>query len=223
MDGPRLDLSAARRRMAREQVANSATHGLGLALSVAGLVVLVVLTSLHGDAWHVVSCVVYGSTLVLCYSASTFYHAFHSTRARRVLKTLDHASIYLLIGGTYTPFLLVTLRGGWSRSLFGVIWGLALLGILFKMFWVNRFQGLSLSVYLLMGWLVVIAARPILSSMPLPGIILLMAGGLAYSAGVIFFLWERVPYGHALWHLFVLAGSVLHFFSVLVTTVLPRA
>ncbi len=214
-----VDLSGARRRLFREQVANSITHGIGLALSVAGLVVLVVLTSLRGDAWHVVSCTIYGASLVLCYSASTFYHAFHSTRARRVLRVIDHSSIYLLIAGTYTPFMLVTLRGGWGWSLFGVIWGLALLGILFKIFWVNRFQGASLFVYLLMGWLVVIAARPIFAAMPASGIALMVAGGLAYSAGVVFFVWERVPYGHALWHLFVLAGSVLHFFSVLVTTV----
>ncbi len=206
-----------------EEVANALTHGLGLALSVAGLAILVVVASLHGDPWQVVSCSIYGTTLVLLYGASTLYHSARSPRLKHVLRVVDHSSIYLLIAGTYTPFMLVTLRGGWGWSLFGVVWGLAVAGIVFKAFFVGRWDGLSTLVYLLMGWLAVIAAKPILAAMTPAGIVLLTAGGLAYSLGVIFYQWEKVPYSHAIWHLFVLAGSVCHFFSVLVSAVPAKA
>ncbi len=201
--------------MRREELINSITHGAGLALSIAGLAVLVTLAALKGTAWHIVSCSVYGATLVLLYTASTLYHSVRSPRLKRFFRILDHASIYLLIAGTYTPFMLVNLRGGWGWTLFGLVWGLAAVGILFKIFFVDRFAIASTVVYLLMGWLVVIAIKPLLMLVPGGGILWLLAGGLAYTLGVVFFAWEKMPYNHAVWHVFVLTGSVCHYFAVL--------
>lgn len=201
--------------MRKEELANSVTHGIGLALSVAGFVVLVVLAILRGGAWHIVSCSVYGSTLVCLYAASTLYHSVRSRRVKRVLKVLDHSAIYLLIAGTYTPFSLVILRGGWGWTLFGLVWGLSVLGILFKVWFVDRFQIASATVYLAMGWLVVIALKPLLALVPSHGLLWLLAGGVLYTAGVGFFAWRKLPYSHAIWHVFVLAGSACHYFAVL--------
>jgi hemolysin III len=186
-----------------------------LALSVAGLAVLVTLAALKGTAWHIVGCSVYGATLVLLYTASTLYHSVRSPRLKRFFRIIDHASIYLLIAGTYTPFTLVNLRGGWGWTLFGLVWGLAALGILFKVFFVGRFSIASTAVYLLMGWLVVIAIKPLLTLVPSGGILWLLVGGLAYTAGVVFFAWGKLPYNHAVWHVFVLTGSICHYFAVL--------
>jgi len=199
----------------KEELINSITHGAGLALSVAGLVVLVTLAALKGTVWHIVSCSVYGTTLVLLYSASTLYHSMRSPRLKRFFRIIDHVSIYLLIAGTYTPFTLVNLRGGWGWTLFGLVWGLAALGILFKIFFVGRFPTASTAVYLLMGWLAVIAIKPLLTLVPSGGLLWLLAGGLAYSAGVVFYAWEKMPYNHAVWHVFVLTGSICHYFAVL--------
>ena len=198
-----------------EEVAHVITHGVGLLLSVAALVVLVVSASLRGDAWHIVSAIIYGTTLVLLYAASTCYHASWSPRAKAFFQTLDHAAIYLLIAGTYTPFTLVNLRGGWGWSLFGVVWGLALFGVLLEAVAARRVRMLSLILYLGLGWLVAIAVKPLLASVAAGGVILLVLGGLAYSGGVVFFVWRRLPYHHAVWHVFVMAGSVFHFFAVL--------
>ena len=201
--------------MPKEETINALTHGLGALFSLPGLAVLVVLASLRGDAWHIVSFSIYGATLVLLFSSSTLYHGCRSERAKHICRVIDHASIYLLIAGTYTPFVLVTLRGGWGWSLFGVIWGLALAGIVFQVFFVGRFRVLQTLIYLLMGWLVVIAAKPLLARVPLPGLLWLLAGGLSYSGGVLFYLWKKLPYHHAVWHLFVLAGGVCHYFAIL--------
>ncbi len=198
-----------------EEFANSVTHGVGLGLSVAGLVALVILTALRGTVWHVVSCTIYGSTLVILYAASTLYHSIPSPRAKRVLRIIDHGAIYLLIAGTYTPFTLVNLRGGLGWTLFGVVWGLAVLGIAFKIFHVDRSPIASTLVYLSMGWLVVVAWKPVVTIIPLGGIALIAAGGIAYTVGVIFFAAKRIPYNHAIWHLFVLAGSIFHYAAVL--------
>ncbi len=198
-----------------EEIANAITHGLGLALSIAGLVILTVFASLRGGAWHVVSVSVYGATLVMLYAASTFYHALPQPRAKRIFRILDHSAIYLLIAGTYTPFTLVNLRGGWGWALFGTVWGLAVVGTLLEIFGQRRVKWLSLAFYLGMGWLVAIAARPLAQNMDPGGLLLIGLGGLAYCLGVLFYVWRRMPYHHAVWHLFVLAGSVLHYFSVL--------
>ena len=209
-------------RHSLEEIANAITHGIGLLLSIAGFVVLLVLAALRGTAWHIVACSIYGATLICLYTASTLYHAVISPRVKRALRIFDHSAIYLLIAGTYTPFLLVSLRGPWGWSLFGVIWGLALAGVLFKFWFVERFAILSTAVYIAMGWLVVIAAKPVITHLRLTAIIWLLAGGLAYTGGVIFFAAKRIPYSHAIWHLFVLAGSICHYFAVLSTVIPPR-
>jgi len=209
-------------RHSLEEIANAITHGIGLLLSIAGFVVLLVLAALRGTAWHIVACSIYGATLICLYTASTLYHAVISPRVKRALRIFDHSAIYLLIAGTYTPFLLVSLRGPWGWSLFGVIWGLALVGVLFKFWFVERFAILSTAVYIAMGWLVVIAAKPVITHLSLTAIIWLLAGGLAYTGGVIFFAAKRIPYSHAIWHLFVLAGSICHYFAVLSTVIPPR-
>ena len=198
-----------------EEIAHSISHGLGVVLSIAGLAVLVAYASINGDAWHVVSCSIYGATLILLYSASTLYHAIPHPAAKAVLRRLDHAAIYLLIAGTYTPFMLVNLRGPWGWSLFGIIWGVALLGVVLEFIKLRGIKRLSLALYLGLGWVVVVAINPMLEQVEPGGLLLLLIGGLCYSFGVIFYVWKRLAYHHAIWHLFVLAGSVFHFFSVL--------
>jgi hemolysin III len=201
--------------MPKEEIINALTHGLGALLSLAGLVVLVILASLRGDAWHIVSCSIYGATLVLMFAGSTLYHSFRSPRLKYVFRIIDHAAIFLLIAGTYTPFVLVTLRGGWGWSLFGVIWGLAVAGIVFQVFFIGRFRVLQTLIYLLMGWLVVVAAKPLFAHVPRPGLLWLLFGGLCYTVGALFYLWKKLPMHHAVWHLFVLGGSICHYFAIL--------
>ncbi len=198
----------------REELANRLTHGLGTALSVAGLVLLTVYSALHGDAWHVVSTVIFGVTLVLLYSASTIYHSLRSEKMRLLLQKFDHAAIFLLIAGTYTPFVLVPLRGPWGWSLFGVVWGLALVGVALKFWFAGRFRLVSTLIYVGMGWLVMIAIKPLIAALPSGGMKLLVAGGLCYTGGAAFYLWKRLPYHHAIWHLFVLGGSACHWAAV---------
>ena len=203
------------RRLDVEEIANSITHGVGLALSVLGLVVLVVLASLRGGALHIVACSVYGATLVAMYGASTLYHSSRRRRPRRVLRVVDHCAIYLLIAGTYTPFTLVMLRGGWGWTLFGIVWGLAVFGVVFKIFFTGKFAIASTLVYLLMGWMAVVAIRPMVEELPVAAIAWLVAGGLAYSVGTIFFAMHKVRFHHAIWHVFVLLGSVFHYVAVI--------
>lgn len=198
-----------------EEIANAIIHGIGALLSIAGLVILVVVASTKGNAWHIVSFSVFGTCLILLYTASTLYHCFQSARVKKVFRIMDHAAIYLLIAGTYTPFTLTLLRGSWGWSLFGVVWGLGVAGIVFKVFFVNKFNVLSTIIYLLMGWMIIIAAKPLIENVPANGLYCLVAGGAAYSLGTVFYLWEKLPYSHAVWHLFVLGGSICHFFAVL--------
>lgn len=198
-----------------EELANSLTHGVGLILAIGGLVWLVTVAAQRGDARHIVACSVYGATMVVLYTASTLYHAIPSPRAKRVLQVVDHTAIYLLIAGTYTPFTLVSLRGPWGWSLFGVVWGLAVTGIVLEIATARRWPAISIALYIAMGWVVVVATRPLVAALPPAGLGLLVAGGLAYTGGLVFYGWKRLPYGHAVWHLFVLAGTVLHFAAVL--------
>lgn len=204
-----------------EEIANAITHGIGAALSVAALVTLVFIAALWGNGWHLASAIVYGVTMFLLYIASTLYHAITYEKARRVFKVIDHAGIYLLIAGTYTPFTLVTIRdeGGWW--LFAVVWGLAALGIGLEAFWTYRPKWLSALVYLGMGWLAIFAIKPIAANLETAGLWLLIGGGLAYSLGTIFYVLKRVKFMHAIWHLWVLAGSLLHFLAVMLY-VFPR-
>ena len=194
-------------------------HGVGALLAIGGLVVLVTLAALRGDVWHVVSCSVYGASMVVLYTASTLYHSITLPRAKSVLQVFDHAAIFLLIAGTYTPFTLVSLRGPWGWSLFGIVWALAVAGIVLEIVFPRRLPALSLALYVAMGWVVVVAVKPLLAVLPTPGLVLLVLGGLAYTAGIGFYAWRRLPYGHAIWHLFVLAGTVLHFFAILLYVV----
>ncbi len=199
----------------REEIANAMTHGLGLILSISGLTAMVILATLRGDAWHIVSCSVYGTTLVMLYGASTCYHSFQAPRVKEILQIVDHSCIYLLIAGTYTPFTLTYLRGGWGWTLFGLVWGLAVIGLFYKIFFINRSQALSLILYLAMGWLILIAAKPAIELLPGPCLALMAIGGLFYTAGVYFYARDkRVRYYHMVWHLFVLAGSACHYFAI---------
>lgn len=198
-----------------EEIANSLTHGIGVLLALAALAVMVAYAALRGSAWHVVSCAVYGATLVMLFTASTLYHSLPWPRTKAILKVIDHSAIYLLIAGTYTPFLLVPLRGPWGWSLFGVIWGLALVGVVFKVFFAGRFKLFSTLVYVGMGWIVVVAIRPLCQSLPAGGLWWLVAGGVLYTAGTFFYLKRSIPFNHAIWHAFVLAGSLCHFLSVM--------
>ncbi len=197
-----------------EEIAHAVTHGLGLVLSVGTLVTLVILASARGDARHVIGCAVFGVTLVFLYASSTLYHGIRGQRAKRVLRRFDHASIYLLIAGTYTPFTLVILPGGWGWTLLALIWGLAALGIALEVAAPSSWRRASVPLYLAMGWLSVIALEPLARSVHPEGLMLLILGGLAYTLGVIFYAWDRVPFNHAVWHLFVLAGSACHVFCV---------
>lgn len=199
-----------------EEIANSLTHGVGAVLSVVGLVVLALAAGRYGTTRTVVGCVVFGSALVLLYASSTLYHSIgHGhARAKAVLRVLDHSAIFLLIAGTYTPFTLVSLWGPWGRTLFGVVWGLALAGITLRLVLRRRPTALFVGLYLAMGWCVVVAAKPLLAAVAPGGIALLAAGGLAYSVGVVFYVSKR-PYHHAIWHVFVLAGSAFHYAAVL--------
>jgi hemolysin III len=198
-----------------EELANSITHGVGLALSLAGFAVLIVLAVVYGDASHVAGCGVYGATLVFLYTASTLYHSFRKPRLKEALKVVDHCAIFLLIAGTYTPFTLVNLRGMWGWILFGLVWTLSLVGIFFKILCVDRFKVVSVLLYLVMGWICLIAAKPLVTLIPTGGILWLLAGGLFYTVGVVFFACNRIPFNHTIWHLFVMAGSVCHYFAVM--------
>ena len=206
-----------------EEIASSVTHGIGLLASIVVLPLLVIAAAREGDAWRVTSAAIFGASLIILYGASTMYHALPQSRAKRVFRVIDHAAIYLLIAGTYTPFLLGPLRGPWGWSLFGVIWALAVIGIVLKSTLGFRWARASTAVYLLMGWAGIVAAKPLLERVHAAGIVWLLAGGLAYTAGVVFFTWDqRLRYGHAIWHLFVAAGSVCHVVAVLAYTGTPR-
>lgn len=197
------------------ELLNTLTHGLGLAASIAVLSVMIVFAALNGSAVHVVGVSIFGAALVLCYLASTLYHAFSAPRVKAVLRVFDHSSIFVLIAGTYTPFCLVSLQGAWGWSIFGCIWGLAVLGIVLKAVFGLRWEVLSLGLYLLMGWLVVVALGPLMRVLPRPGLYWLMGGGLAYTLGTVFYAWERWRYAHAVWHLFVILGSACHVVAVM--------
>ena len=198
-----------------EEIANAITHGVGALLSIVALVLLVVAAALWGNTWHLASAIVYGLTMFLLYMASTLYHAITHEKARHVFKVIDHAGIYLLIAGTYTPFTLVTMRdsGGWW--LFAIVWVLAVAGIAAEAFWVYRPKWVSAVVYLAMGWLAIFAIKPLAANLEPGGVWLMVGGGLAYTLGTVFYVLKRVKYMHMVWHIWVLAGSALHFLAVM--------
>jgi hemolysin III len=199
---------------AREEIASSVIHGIGIVLSIAGLAVLAASAAPSGDARHIASVGVYGTTLILLYTASTLYHGVPVERAKPLLRQLDHAAIFLLIAGTYTPFTLITLAGPWGWSLFAIVWTIALLGVVLVVRRVEK-RGLVISLYVGLGWIGLVALGPLVRNLPPGGLWLVFGGGVCYTLGVPFYLSKRLPFNHALWHLFVLAGSILQFFAVL--------
>ncbi len=207
----------------REEIAHSVIHGVGMILAIVAMAVLIAHVSASGTARHIVSCSIYGASLIFLYAASTLYHTIQHPRAKSVLQVFDHSAIFLLIAGSYTPFTLVNLRGRWGWSLFGLIWGLAILGIALQFSLLRRFSFLRVVLYVVMGWAAVVAIKPLSASVPPAGLALLVAGGVTYTAGIGFYLWHRLPYHHAIWHGFVLAGSGLHFLAVFYSIIAPVA
>ena len=205
----------------REELAHGISHGIGAGLAIVGMVFLLIAAIRYGDSRHIISAMVYGSSLILLYLASTLYHLISHPGIKRIFQKIDHSMIYILIAGTYTPLTLVTLRGGWGWTLFGLVWTMALFGLVLEVVLPRRIGWLSIILYLGMGWLIVLAIKPLLVSLATGGLILLVVGGLFYSLGVIFYAWEKLTYNHAVWHLFVLAGSVMHFFAILVYVYAP--
>ncbi|MBT2117343.1 hemolysin III family protein [Dyella sp. LX-66] len=215
--------SAAPRYAFGDELASSVLHGIGILLSIAGLATLVAYAAVLGDARAVVASAVFGSTLILCYTASTLYHAIPGELPKRVLRTLDHIAIFLLIAGTYTPFTLIALPGAWGWSLFGAIWALAIAGSALELGLLKRSRKLAVLLYVAMGWVGMIAFKPLSAHLETGGMVLLIAGGVAYTAGVPFYLARRMPYHHTVWHFFVLAGSVLHYLAVLLYVIPDQA
>jgi hemolysin III len=197
-----------------EEIANTITHGIGAVLSVAGLVVMVLLATVSSNPWSVAAVAVFGSMLILLYLISALYHGAAHGKAKRVLKILDHVTIFLLIAGTYTPIALLAWSSGPDWLLLATIWSLALFGIVVKIVWAGRFKGLRIALYVAMGWLVIAWGGPLIASMGWGGTGLLLAGGIAYTGGIAFYAWDSLPFNHAIWHLFVLAGSAAHFLAI---------
>lgn len=198
-----------------EEIANAVTHGIGTLLAISALVLLIVFSARYGNAWSVVSYAIYGTCLVLLYLFSTLYHSIPNKKAKTVLRIFDHASIYILIAGTYTPFALTILRnhGGWI--IFGVVWGAAIIGITIKVFFTGKFEVISTIMYVVMGWLIVFYLRTIIRYLPTTGLVLLVVGGIVYTLGSVLFLFDKISYNHAIWHLFVIGGSTCHFLCIL--------
>ncbi|MBA3722001.1 MAG: hemolysin III family protein [Parachlamydiaceae bacterium] len=201
-----------------DEWANSLTHGIGFVLSLVGFMFLLQSPMMEGNHWKLFSFTIYGFSLVLLYGASTFYHACKNRQLKHALRLLDHCAIYILIAGSYTPFTLVSMQGFWGWTLFALVWMIAIVGIIFKCFYIGRFVRLSTCLYLAMGWLIVIAIEPLMNSLSFEGLCWIAAGGLFYTSGIIFFLLDAKRFFHAIWHLFVLGGSVCHFFAVLLHT-----
>ncbi|MBC2717030.1 MAG: hemolysin III family protein [Desulfobacteraceae bacterium] len=211
----RLHSAVIHRYTLGEEIANSITHGIGAALSIAALVLLVVFASQHRDAWRIVSFSIYGVSLITLYLSSTLYHAFTNEKAKHFFRLMDHSCIFLLIAGTYTPPTLIAMRGSWGWTLFTLIWAMAVGGLIFETINIGKYKFISVAIYMAMGWLAIVAIKPMLEALP-PGMFQwFLIGGLFYTAGIIFYAWKRIPYNHAIWHLFVLGGSITHFFGIL--------
>jgi hemolysin III len=210
--------SVARSFTVGEILANSITHAVGVGLSIAGLVILIIRAANHGDAWHMTSFIIFGISLILLYLASMIYHSTPNFSWNAILQRLDHAAIFFLIAGTYTPFLLTKLRGPWGWSIFGIVWGLALLGLILKLGFTQRFVKPSVWLYVAMSWFAIILFNQMMQQIGSQSLALLLIGGVFYTSGILFYRWRKLPYSHAIWHLFVMGGSIFHFFSVLQLT-----
>ncbi|KGP71449.1 PAQR family membrane homeostasis protein TrhA [Pontibacillus yanchengensis] len=200
----------------KEEVANAITHGIGVLLSIAALVILVVNASMNGGLWDIISVSIYGASMIFLYLSSTLVHAMPPGKWKDRFEVFDHAAIYLFIAGTYTPILLLLLGGTLGWTLFGVVWGIAIGGVFFKMFFVKRFVVLSTVFYLLMGWIIVFAWNPLVAKFAFGGLVLLIIGGVLYSLGTIFYVWRSFTFHHAVWHIFVMAGTIVHFFAIFI-------
>jgi hemolysin III len=203
-----------KRQSYAEEIANATTHGIGLVLSVVGWIVLVVFSGMAGDGWDLAAAAVFGGSLVFLYSTSTLYHSVRSPETKQYLRILDHVAIFLLIAGTYTPFTVVLMREGWGWTLLALIWGLAIAGLLFKLVSKHRFHPAATSLYLAMGWMGILLVDPMRAALPFGALLLVAAGGIAYTVGVIFYGWHSLRYSHAIWHVFVLVGSICHFIAI---------
>ena len=212
-------LSSAQTEPARytlsEEIASSLTHGIGIILAIVGLVLLIVFATLRGEPPHIASATIFGASLVLMYTASTLYHGIQSPVAKPIFRVIDHCSIFVLIAGSYTPFTLISLHGSLGWTMFAIIWVVAFLGIIYKVYLSHKWKRGSLVFYLAMSWALLLAIKPLIASVQTGGLVLLFLGGLFYTGGTVFYLWRRLPYHHAIWHMFVLAGSICHYFSVL--------
>ena len=198
-----------------EEIANSITHGLGLCLSIVGTIFLLVYSVNNGDPWRIVGYIIYGASLTILYLFSTIYHSLKHSRAKAIFRRLDHSAIYLLIAGTYTPVILIAMKATWVLYLLPVIWTMAIFGIYIKVFYIHRYERLGLAFYIFMGWFALIAVKPLFNSIPFESFIWIIVGGLSYTSGIIFYTWNRLPYHHTIWHIFVLAGSVSHYIGIL--------
>ncbi len=198
-----------------EELISAISHGIGTLLSITGLVIAIIVSALHGNAYCVVSSCIFGTSLIMLYSMSTLYHSITNEKAKKVFRVLDHCSIFLLIAGTYTPFTLVSLNGQIGWTLFGVIWALAIFSTIFNSISLEKFKKINIACCLIMGWIIVFAIKPLLAVVPVNGIILLVAGGVTYSVGAILYAMKKYKYMHSIWHLFVLAASILHYFAIL--------
>jgi hemolysin III len=198
-----------------EEIANSISHGLGLALSIVGFTILIIIASQNDDPWRLSGYIIYGTSLIILYLVSTLYHGLTHSRTKAIFRRLDHSAIYLLIAGTYTPVILISLRTTWVIFLLPIIWVMALLGVYVKVYYIHRYERLSLAFYILMGWLALIAVKPLFNSVPIESFIWIIIGGISYTSGVIFYVWRHLPYQHTIWHIFVLLGSISHYIGIL--------
>lgn len=198
-----------------EEIFNSVTHGVGTLLAIAGMVILIVFSAIKGDPWAVVSTSIYGATLIILYTMSTLYHSLTNNKAKKFFRIMDHNSIFLLIAGTYTPYTLVALRGGLGWTMFGIVWGATVIGVIFNSIDLEKFKKASLICYIAMGWVIVAAIKPLIAALSSLSLLFLLLGGICYTGGVVFYAIKKIRYFHSVWHIFVLAGSVLHYFSIL--------
>ena len=198
-----------------EEIANSISHGLGLGLSIVGFTVLIFLAGNNDDPWRLTAYIIYGISLTTLYLVSTLYHSLTHSRTKAIFRRLDHSAIYLLIAGTYTPVILISLRTTWVMFLLPVVWVMAIFGVYMKVFYIHRYERLALAFYILMGWLALIAAKPLFNSVPIESFIWIIIGGISYTSGVIFYVWRHLPYQHTIWHIFVLLGSIAHYIGIL--------
>ena len=198
-----------------EEFANTVSHGLGLILSIIGSSILIIIGIQDQDSWQLIGYIIYGISLITLYLFSTIYHGLTQSRLKAIFRRLDHAAIYLLIAGTYTPVILIALRMTWVIYLLPIVWTMAIFGIYIKVFYIHKYEKLSIKYYIIMGWLALIAAKPLFESIPIESFLWIIAGGISYSTGIIFFLWNRLPYQHTIWHIFVLLGSISHYIGIL--------